>query len=594
MKRIFFYSFFILLAVSGAIDLYFIPYRRLAEESWFAKLAAIANIEIQAVKRWQERGGILHTLKQGDSGAEVLLLQKALAADPDLFQVSDVSGYFGDKTRAAILNFQKQSGFQPTGAVDAPTLKKINEIYFSELCPPSSAAFPDFTFYRVDKKNGLPEAFVPPSLIDISSAVKTAGTICLRADVAPYLTAMVRAAKDSGIYLSVTSGFRRKEIQELLYDFWRSVQGNAALDEIAPPGHSEHQLGTAIDLSGASIGYNAVDPSFGTAKEGRWLEENAARWGFIMSYPKGKERITGYIYEPWHYRFVGRELAQSLKKNQLAYAEYARETNIPAIKPGASTPFLSAKSFISVWVNESGGQFSLINRQSEMELPIASLTKLMTAMTASDSYPAESSVVIKKEALGGKGSLHHFRAGEEFAAAELAAAMLVESDNEAAAALAQGMPGGEKEFIAKMQTKAAALGLAHTNFTSPSGLDPAEPAARGNYSSAREVAHMIVEVKTKYPRLFQTLGKDKYELRTLDGALHHTATSTDELLWDKSFPLAILGGKTGETPRAKKNLALATASPGGRGYIINVVLASDDHFADMRKLAAWVAASFDW
>ncbi len=88
----------------------------------------------------------------------------------------------------------------------------------------------------------------------------------------------------------------------------------------ARPGHSQHQLGTAIDLG--VEGKSNFNESFGQTSEGVWLSQNAVRFGFVMSYPKGKESITGYSYEPWHYRYIGKDNARKMIDQGLILEEF--------------------------------------------------------------------------------------------------------------------------------------------------------------------------------------------------------------------------------------------------------------------------------
>lgn len=114
-------------------------------------------------------------------------------------------------------------------------------------------------------------------------------------------TKMKNDAAKEGITLTVVSGYRSYTRQTTLYNNYVARDGKANADTYsARPGHSEHQTGLAADL-------NLVDTSFENTKAGKWLAQNCYKYGFILRYPKGKESITGYIYEPWHFRFIGDE-----------------------------------------------------------------------------------------------------------------------------------------------------------------------------------------------------------------------------------------------------------------------------------------------
>lgn len=110
---------------------------------------------------------------------------------------------------------------------------------------------------------------------------------------------MKEAASKDGVSLTVVSGFRSYGYQTTLYNNYVNRDGKEAADRYsARPGHSEHQTGLAAD-------FNQVSDAFGETKAGRWLASNCWKYGFILRYPKGKENITGYMYESWHFRYIG-------------------------------------------------------------------------------------------------------------------------------------------------------------------------------------------------------------------------------------------------------------------------------------------------
>ena len=134
------------------------------------------------------------------------------------------------------------------------------------------------------------------------------------------LIKMLADINDSGLYLQAQSGFRSIDLQTRLYNNYVSRDGVAEADTYsARPGYSEHQTGLAMDL-GTTSNQNIGD--FEKSKEFKWTKENAHKYGFILRYPKGKEYITGYIYEPWHYRYVGLEAANYIYEHNITYEEY--------------------------------------------------------------------------------------------------------------------------------------------------------------------------------------------------------------------------------------------------------------------------------
>lgn len=130
----------------------------------------------------------------------------------------------------------------------------------------------------------------------------------LRSEFNKAFNQMKEAAKADGVNIYIISGYRSYSYQKALYDGYVKTYGKALTDTFsARPGNSEHQSGLAADL-------NKIDDNFGNTKEGKWLDENASKYGFILRYPKGKQNITGYKYEPWHFRYIG-EKASGLYQN---------------------------------------------------------------------------------------------------------------------------------------------------------------------------------------------------------------------------------------------------------------------------------------
>lgn len=127
---------------------------------------------------------------------------------------------------------------------------------------------------------------------------------------------MQEDAKAEGLNIWIASGFRSYEDQDRIYNKYLAREGQEVADTFsARPGYSEHQTGLAFDL-------NTIDDSFADTREGTWVAENAHKYGFIIRYPKGKESITGYKYEPWHLRYVGTMLATELYNSGLTLEEY--------------------------------------------------------------------------------------------------------------------------------------------------------------------------------------------------------------------------------------------------------------------------------
>jgi zinc D-Ala-D-Ala carboxypeptidase len=185
---------------------------------------------------------------------------------------------------------------------------------------------PENTLALVNKEFGLTGDYKPVDLVrpnvpfvfgsqDIEKAY-------IREEAAKALEEMFAAAEKEGLYLTAISGYRSYQYQEALLEREIAQYGEEkAVKAVAPPGNSEHQSGLAMDISSKSNDFQVSIP-FENTPEGKWLKENAHKHGYILRYPKGKEDITGYQYEPWHFRYVGKEAAQVIFENDWTLEEY--------------------------------------------------------------------------------------------------------------------------------------------------------------------------------------------------------------------------------------------------------------------------------
>lgn len=129
----------------------------------------------------------------------------------------------------------------------------------------------------------------------------------LRAEAAQAARTMMDAAKAEGVTLTVSSAYRSYAVQQQTYQHWVSVNGQKVADQLsARPGYSEHQTGLAIDFS--SPEGCRLEECYEDTRAGRWLAKNAQNYGFILRFPKGQQAVTGYLFEPWHYRYLGKDL----------------------------------------------------------------------------------------------------------------------------------------------------------------------------------------------------------------------------------------------------------------------------------------------
>ena len=158
----------------------------------------------------------------------------------------------------------------------------------------------------VDRKHGLPANYAPDDLVSLPDlGLPILGQeASLRREAAESLERLVVAAAVEGEELVVASAYRSYADQQASYNRLVSIYGKNANKTSAPPGHSQHQLGTAVDFTNADVGYE-VGRNFGRTSASRWLLDNAPDHGFALAYPRDQEEKTGFRWEPWHYRYVG-------------------------------------------------------------------------------------------------------------------------------------------------------------------------------------------------------------------------------------------------------------------------------------------------
>ncbi len=165
----------------------------------------------------------------------------------------------------------------------------------------------------------LSEHFTPSRLKAIDADYLATGRKeqYFHAEALSFLEDLLKDAKDDGINLTVVSAYRSFETQAELKGAYVQSYGSGANTFSADQGYSEHQLGTAIDFSTTALGGGLG--GFGTTEAFKWLQDNAHKYGFILSYPEGNNY---YVYEPWHWRFVGEDLASDLKRDDASFYDW--------------------------------------------------------------------------------------------------------------------------------------------------------------------------------------------------------------------------------------------------------------------------------
>jgi D-alanyl-D-alanine carboxypeptidase len=244
---------------------------------------------------------------------------------------------------------------------------------------------------------------------------------------------------------------------------------------------------------------------------------------------------------------------------------------------------------VSAFAMDAGTDYPLFDKNSKKKMPIASLTKIMTAIVVLENSKSDEIVTISPKAMGVFGDKAGMVAGEKIKLRDLLQVMLIDSNNAAAYALAEHTGGGSIDnFVSLMNKKAEVLGLKDTKFFNPNGLDA--PAGSENYSTAYDLAQLTDYALSK-SSIWEISRTQEATLYSLDKSQTHHVKNTDELLGQMDN---VYGGKTGYTTDAGECLVLISESPGTKHKIISVVLNAEDRFAETKKLVDWVFNSYRW
>ncbi len=180
---------------------------------------------------------------------------------------------------------------------------------------------PDDVLVLVNKNNQLLSSYIPKNLESISLKYANKDKY-LKKEAKIAFEKLSEDASKLGYRIVAVSAYRDYNYQNELFNYYVKEKGlNYALECSAKPGHSEHQTGLALDVEGSNKDYD----NFENSKEFIWMKDNAHKYGFILRYPKGKENITGFKYEPWHYRYVGNDIAKYIYENNLTLEEYFKK-----------------------------------------------------------------------------------------------------------------------------------------------------------------------------------------------------------------------------------------------------------------------------
>lgn len=253
--------------------------------------------------------------------------------------------------------------------------------------------------------------------------------------------------------------------------------------------------------------------------------------------------------------------------------------NIPPASKNLPLPQVSARA---VFVKDLVSGAILYQKDANFALPIASTTKIMTALVASEYFKQDSPLTVRVGATVGGAKVGLF-SGEDLSFRSLLYGMLLNSGNDAAFTLAENYPGGVLGFISAMNKKAALLNLQNSHFDNPAGFDSPH-----HFSSAKDLT-LITEEALKNSSLAKIFATKETDIVSLDKKYTHKLANLNRLL---SQVKGVLGVKTGYTEGAKENLVTYVNRDGHQ--ILTVVLGSNDRFGESTKLIEWIYDNFSW
>lgn len=284
-------------------------------------------------------------------------------------------------------------------------------------------------------------------------------------------------------------------------------------------------------------------------------------WGLVnVLVEYFEDFLLSEVYQPPSQLFLAQVSSPQVFRNL--------ETKIPEI---------GAEAAISVQIDKSGREEIIFEKNSDEILPIASLTKLMTAFVVLEYYNSSEILRVSREAVDQPENSGQLKVGEKLSIENLLYITLIESSNDSAYALSELI--SKEAFVDLMNIEAKYLGLEDTYFTDPAGYEA------GNRSTAKDLAKLAQYLLRKRPEIWEITVNPEFKLYDQDGIFHHQLLNTNEILGEFS---EIIGGKTGYTSKAKGCFLLILENKKTKNIFINVILRSNDRFGDMRKLIDYV------
>lgn len=285
-------------------------------------LISCQSVQPKAVDEVEALGNVVAL--ESETAVTATLASPQKPPTPDITPLSEKTTIPQPPTVTPIPTKEKPTPIMPTEVVPTPTATPIG------VCSQRNPS--DNLFTLVTQTYNLSRNYAPQDLILLTDHLPIDVTLGYPSEIRevalqPLIT-MINDMKAEGLQPQILSGYRSYSAQSIAWNKWSTEMPERASIISARPGHSEHQLGTVIDMGSPSLPeiVGEADIQFHTyffkTPEGIWLLDNAHRYGFTLSYTREASEITGFFYEPWHYRYVGPEMAAQLKEVGLTLTEY--------------------------------------------------------------------------------------------------------------------------------------------------------------------------------------------------------------------------------------------------------------------------------
>ena len=241
----------------------------------------------------------------------ILLFKEQKEEEKKVFVPNFTFPFYHEEKKEEYLDYQEKTGLSLKEAIIHVNIG-LNHPFYYHTTPSLDT---DKITMLVNKYHYVDKEYTPNNLIQING-------LTINREAYDAFKLMQNDIKKENLNIRIISAYRSFHYQEQLYNNYLKKESQEIVDTYsARPGYSEHHTGLAIDIDNEILDFN----KFYLTKEFLWMQENAYKYGFILRYPKDKENITGYTYEPWHYRYIGKEIATYIKTHNITYEEYYYE-----------------------------------------------------------------------------------------------------------------------------------------------------------------------------------------------------------------------------------------------------------------------------